>query len=93
MSREGAEQGRGGDRRQRPDEPGPERGGKGRKQDAVRRQVVTPIPVVVPDQEPVGREQIGAKHLRGEVGARRSRDQVGEREDDGRDHARASLWR
>ena len=73
------------------DEARSDSGSQRRKENAVAEQVVAPVPVVVPQQEAMRREQVRAKGLGGEVGARGLDDQVDEREDCGRDHPEGQL--
>ena len=84
---EGAEQPGGRHRGQGADQPRPERRAQRRKEDAVAGQVVAPVPVVVPEQEAVRGEQVGAKRLRRMIGAGGLQDQVRDREDGGHEHA------
>ena len=84
---EGAEQPGGRHRGQGADQPRAERRAERRKEDAVAGQVVAPVPVVVPEQEAVRGEQVGAKGLRRVIGAGGLQDQVGDREDGGDEHA------
>ena len=81
-----AEQPGRGDGRDRAHEARPDRRPERRKQEAVAGQVVPRIPVVVPDQKSVGREQIRPKRLGREVCTRWLEDQVEEGDQCGRDH-------
>ena len=75
---------RGGDgRRDRRDELRGEQGGERREQHAVAGDVVARVPPVVPDAEPLSREQLRAQQVRRQVLAARFDQHVGER-----DHAR-----
>ena len=67
--RDRGEQGRARDDGDRPDQARPEPGAEGREEDAVGQQVVTRVPVVVPEQEPVRVEEVRAEGLRREVDA------------------------
>ena len=80
---EESEQSRGRHDGQGADQPRPERRPERREQHAVAGQVVTAVPVVVPEQEAMRGEQVRAEGLGREVGARRPQDQVGDREEAG----------
>ena len=64
MTGEGAEQPGSRHSGQGANQPRSERGSERREEDAVAGQVVAPVPVVVPEQEAVRGEQVGAKRLR-----------------------------
>ncbi len=87
MTGEGAEQPGSRHRGQGANQPRPEGGSERREEDAVAGQVVAPVPVVVPEQEAVRGEQVGAKRLRRMIGAGGLQDQVRDREDGGHEHA------
>ena len=84
MTGEGAEQAGSRHGGESADQSRPERRPERREEDAVAGQVVPPVPVVVPEQEAVGGEQVGAKRLRSEIGAGGLQEQIGDREDGGR---------